>query len=129
MAHLVLQFDYSHFFRYCNGKLSIPTVRKLAQKMISVLWYVHNKGIIHRDVKPDNIMIGHPPNEKMFYLIDFGLSKPFINSKTGQHVQMIINPSLTGDSKFLKSSTVSEVPTYKNSIYMYSTSDDFLRGR
>ena len=49
----------------------------LADQMISRLQYVHLKNYIHRDVKPDNFLIGLGSKSNILYIIDFGLSKKF----------------------------------------------------
>jgi serine/threonine protein kinase len=38
---------------------------------------------MHRDIKPDNFLIGVGKKEEQIHMIDFGLSKRFINPKTG----------------------------------------------
>ena len=50
-------------------------------KLISVIKYVHNKGIIHQDIKPENFIFGveedleNIQNNNKLYCIDFGLSR------------------------------------------------------
>ncbi|MEH2254892.1 protein kinase domain-containing protein [Nostoc sp.] len=57
---------------------SETAVRQVLLSLLSVLDYIHSKGIIHRDIKPDNIILRSVDNEPV--LIDFGAVKQTICS-------------------------------------------------
>ena len=61
----------------------VPLVRTYAAQIMQILSAVHEKGIIHRDVKPENFMINN--NSSNLYLIDFGLARIYIDSETKMH--------------------------------------------
>lgn len=53
--------------------------------MLSILESVHDRYMLHRDLKPENFIIGRGEKSNQLYLIDFGLSKRYID-KTGKHM-------------------------------------------
>ena len=55
---------------------------------------------MHRDLKPANFLLGTNKNSHIIYLIDFGLSKSFINSKD-EHVAYKDNINLVGTARYL----------------------------
>ncbi|MEA5621143.1 protein kinase [Cronbergia sp. UHCC 0137] len=59
-------------------KISENTVRQILVSLLSVLDYIHSKGIIHRDIKPDNIIIRSQDQKPV--LIDFGAVKETIRT-------------------------------------------------
>jgi serine/threonine protein kinase len=67
--------------------LSYFSTLKMGIQLIERLREVHNLGYIHRDMKPENICLGLDQNAGEFYLIDFGLSKPY-KEPNGQHIPM-----------------------------------------
>ena len=64
-----------------NGPLSEEATRIMARQLLGALGHLHDNHITHRDVKPDNILIGsHEPF--VVKLTDFGLSKMIDNEQT-----------------------------------------------
>jgi serine/threonine protein kinase, bacterial len=61
-----------------KGAESETVVREILVSLLSVLNYVHSKGIIHRDIKPDNIILRSSDSKPV--LIDFGAVKETIRS-------------------------------------------------
>lgn len=72
-------------FKYCHKKFTIKTTALIALQLIDRLEAVHTRHYIHRDIKPDNFMIGIGKNQMKIYIIDFGLAKRYINPVTEEH--------------------------------------------
>ena len=64
----------------------MKTVLMLADQMIGRIEYVHNKNFIHRDIKPDNFLMGIGRHCNKLFLIDFGLAKKYRDNRTRQHI-------------------------------------------
>ncbi|CAN4086967.1 unnamed protein product [Withania somnifera] len=73
-------------FNFCSRKLSLKTVLMLADQMINRVEFVHAKSFLHRDIKPDNFLMGLGRRANQVYIIDFGLAKKFRDSTTHQHI-------------------------------------------
>lgn len=79
---------------------SVKTVLMLADQMLACMEFVHKKHFVHRDIKPDNFMVGVNSHQNQVYVIDFGLSKRFEDPNTLKHISFTQHKSLTGTARY-----------------------------
>ncbi|XLR00764.1 hypothetical protein HN51_055577 [Arachis hypogaea] len=92
-------------FVYCGRKFSLKTVLMLADQMMTRIEYVHFKGFLHRDIKPDNFLMGLGRKANQVYIIDFGLAKRYRDSTTNRHIPYRENKNLTGTACYASCNT------------------------
>lgn len=75
MIHNLVGPSLEDLFNYCDLKFSLKTVLILADQLICRMRYIHSKSLIHRDIKPQNLLMGSGKEGNVVYTIDFGLAK------------------------------------------------------
>ena len=79
---------------------STRCVCNIGYQMIEILEFIHNKNYIHRDIKPDNFVIGLNHKKKYIFILDFGLSTKYKSSKTNKHYPPIVYKNLVGTPRY-----------------------------
>lgn len=71
--------------------------------MIKRLEYVHLRNYLHRDIKPQNFVMGIKQKKQQVFLIDFGLSKKYMRNK--QHIPYVEGRSMIGTVRYASVNT------------------------
>jgi serine/threonine protein kinase len=84
----------------CKGKFSLKTTLMLADQLLTILEFIHSETIVHRDLKLENILMGIDNAFFQVHLIDFGLSKRFIDPSNNKHIPMKTGKTLLGSVEY-----------------------------
>ncbi len=87
-------------FDFCRRRFSLKTVLMLADQMLSRLEHMHGKNFIHRDIKPDNFLMGTGRQCNRVFLVDYGLAKKYRDQRTHVHIPYREGKSLTGTARY-----------------------------
>ncbi|PWZ55778.1 Casein kinase 1-like protein 1 [Zea mays] len=83
-----------------RGFFILDRIRDAVFKKINRVEFVHSKSFLHRDIKPDNFLMGLGKRENQVYVIDFGLAKKYRDTSTHQHIPYRENKNLTGTARY-----------------------------
>jgi serine/threonine protein kinase len=75
----------------------VKTTVLIAQQMLQRLEYLHSKGVVHQDMKPDNCALGVGPRQHHLYMIDFGLSSRYYEER---HVSLLEYEGFVGSARY-----------------------------
>lgn len=92
-------------FNVCGRKFNLKSTLMIADQMLNRIEYLHNKNFLHRDVKPDNFLIGTSKRSSLIYLIDFGLAKKYKDARSNKHIPYREGKSLTGTARYASVNT------------------------
>ena len=109
-----------------GGPLSESEVKKILVSLLPVLDYVHSRRMIHRDIKPDNVIIRQ--RDGLPVLIDFGAVKEAMNTQVatpGAPAQSMV----IGTPGFMPAEQAGGRPTYASDLYSLGLTAVFLLTR
>ena len=119
------------FESFVVKKMTTRCVCNIGYQMMEIMEYIHNKHIIHRDIKPDNFVIGRGNKKKYIYILDFGLAKKYRSSRTLKQQPIVKGKNLTGTARYASINALNGLTQSRRDdleaigyVLMY-----FLRGR
>lgn len=95
-------------FYKIHNKLNLESTIFFGEQMVRRLEYMHSKNYIHRDIKPNNFLLGkynRKFNDNKVYIIDFGLSKEYVDKKTKKHYEYNENSKFVGTPRYASVNT------------------------
>jgi fused-like protein len=108
---VVTEFAQGELFEVLEDDGSLPEaeVVSIARQLVSALSYLHSRHVIHRDMKPQNILIG---DERLVKLCDFGFAR-HMSSAT------LVLTSIKGTPLYMAPELVQELP-YTHMVDLWS---------
>ncbi|AFZ47633.1 serine/threonine protein kinase [Cyanobacterium stanieri PCC 7202] len=97
-----------------EGKMSPEEVEKFLLNILPVLGYIHRENIVHRDVKPDNIILRAKDNLPV--LIDFGAVKEALTTFVYSQGQSAYSMAI-GTPGYMSSEQAAGRPIYSSDLY------------
>jgi serine/threonine protein kinase, bacterial len=100
--------------------LSEQTVGNLLVDLLSVLTYVHEQNVIHRDIKPDNVILRQQDNKPV--LIDFGIVKEVLRVGDGGPAHSMV----AGTPGYISPEQAAGQPVFASDLYSLGATAIFL---
>jgi len=104
-----------------GGNFSESEVEELLIDILPVLDYIHNQQIIHRDIKPDNIIIRKSDGKPV--LIDFGIIKEKVTTQIRSNKKSSI---ILGTPGYMPSEQAAGRPVYSSDLYSLGLTAVFM---
>ena len=89
-------------FEMLGRRFSLKTVLMVALQLLDRLEQVHRRGLVYRDVKPENFLLGRRGggDGDVIHLVDFGLTAPYLDS-AGRHLAYRDVKTMTGTARYM----------------------------
>jgi len=111
----------NHILKH-SGALPLERALHITEQLARALDYAHARGVIHRDVKPANIMVGE---DEHVTLMDFGIAKAVMGSKLTRTGTMIGTPEYMAPEQFTGETVDLRADIYALGVVLY----EMLTGR
>ena len=100
MVMELLGQNLEDLFSYCTKNFTLKTILMITIQLLERIKHVHDNNYIHRDIKPQNFLVGKDSTAKTIYILDFGLAKRYRDEHTHIHIPLKENRNLTGTARY-----------------------------
>ncbi|XP_017010005.2 casein kinase I [Drosophila takahashii] len=84
----------------CARSFTLKTTLMLADQILVRVELLHRKCFLHRDIKPDNFLMGLGRYRTQVFMIDFGLAKKYYSLRAKMHIGYAEDRDLVGTARY-----------------------------
>ncbi|MCY4147297.1 MAG: protein kinase [Chloroflexi bacterium] len=99
-----------------QGKLSLEMVSRISSQILSAMAFAHRNGVVHRDIKPDNVFLDVDGNA---YLSDFGIAKTVGTNTIVTTGQIVGTPAYLAPEQIRGEDATAQSDIYAFGIMLY----------
>lgn len=88
-----------------DNEIPLKDICMIAIQIIERLQYIHSKYIIHRNINPNNFLIG-TKKPSLIYMIDFAYAKKYRSSSTGNHIKFSLHQKIHGQISYISANAM-----------------------
>ena len=88
-----------------DNEIPLKDICMISIQIIERLQYIHSKYIIHRNINPNNFLIGEK-NPSLLYIIDFAYAKKYRSKYTGNHIKFNLNQKMVGEISYISANSM-----------------------
>lgn len=102
MAMQLLGKSLENRLDWCGRHMPLKDVLQIGTQVLTALQYMHDRKVIHRDIKPDNFLFGPTgsPTQDVLRIIDLGLAKSLVGDD-GKHIAFNTQSMIMGTPRFM----------------------------
>lgn len=82
------------------GSFQMKTAKICATQMLKIIKTIHEKELLHRDIKPDNFLFGAQDDINTIHIIDFGFCKRYLDNN-GKHMPCKLDKTPLGTPNYI----------------------------
>lgn len=83
-----------------NGPFSLKNAKYFTTQILKIVKKIHEKELLHRDIKPDNFLFGLQEDNKTLHIIDFGFCKRYLDND-GKHIPYKVEKTPLGTPNYI----------------------------
>ena len=99
----LLGANLEDLFEMCGARFSMKTTLMLAFQLLDRIETVHSRGLVYRDIKPENFLLGRKGGKftNVIHLIDYGLATYYRDPTTNRHLPYRDLKTMTGTARYM----------------------------